>query len=394
MNSNVETDKESVIANTNSKAMNIDLTSLSSVKVKMKLEDYKRNIKEVSVELKDQEIINKIIDELSNKQLKDYTGLKLDFIEIFTVDLGNGISFVFDNNETNDISSALDKSEEEYIRLNNNGKSIITAVDKKLLFEISDYSYDEYEKTLTIYDKFKSDKLEIYTINENYAMYNEETNEEKINELLEACNSLQFESLDEDVQEPELVKSASYKIDLGTSTFYIDKNFENGILDSIFGKGDEAVRYHKVINVDLLKKFIPQSNVDEKFKVIEANMENNIGEDTELNIYVKDGSLSAQGINLRNYIANFDGQAERYKNNDFIIYKDNSGSWEELPSFAQVDKNIVTKTGDTEVIDWTEKYGTLEPGVYKLERSLFFGDTRGSIEGEVENKYYVIFEIK
>ncbi len=39
-----------------------------------------------------------------------------------------------------------------------------------------------------------------------------------------------------------------------------------------------------------------------------------------------------------------------------------------------------------ENIDWTEKYGTLESGIYKLERNV--------IIDEYECPYYVIFEIK
>ena len=80
--------------------------------------------------------------------------------------------------------------------------------------------------------------------------------------------------------------------------------------------------------------------------------------------------------------------------NDFIIYKEVDGNWEELEAYVESDTTTVTKSSEINIerINWLEKYGVLESGKYKIERTIFIQGQYDEVKRET--KYFVIFEIK
>ena len=100
------------------------------------------------LDITDEELIQLIQESINNKKLKDYTStILLAIAGYYNVDLGNGISFMFDN---------YDK--DGYVMLNNNGNQFLTTINSEILKQV-------IEKVDVVLTKrasaFKTDKVTV-----------------------------------------------------------------------------------------------------------------------------------------------------------------------------------------------------------------------------------------
>ena len=100
------------------------------------------------LDITDEELIQLIQESINNKKLKDYTStILLAIAGHYNVDLGNGISFMFDN---------YDK--DGYVMLNNNGNQFLTTINSEILKQV----IEKVDVVLTERASvFKTDKLTV-----------------------------------------------------------------------------------------------------------------------------------------------------------------------------------------------------------------------------------------
>ena len=100
------------------------------------------------IEITDKELITLIQESVTDKKLKNYSSsILLAVSGYYNVDLGNGVSFMFDNYD-----------EDGYVMLNNNGNQFLTAINPEILKQIEDKVDVVLAERASI---FKTDKVTI-----------------------------------------------------------------------------------------------------------------------------------------------------------------------------------------------------------------------------------------
>lgn len=327
-------------------------------------------IKEISKALQGRFIIEKCSFDFYQSSIKKYIVKLTDNLSFSVYPASEGEIFVWY------------KSQTDWVR---------TKIDSKIIEKIKELAREQFLKDSSV---LETEKIEVYNYKENYALSKEITDATKIKTIincinvdnLENVNNVNYDSAY--IKENLKLQDIYYEVKFNEfSSLYIDNDFAKVYLlkYAYYIPGFNEIAY-SIELTDLsreIAKFIELEN-DEDYHIIESGIEG------EGRLAIEVESLSEDGIRLNILGASY----ERYKDNDFILYKEVNDNWEELEAYAEKDTNTVTKSSDVNIerINWLEKYGQLESGKYKLERMIFIQS--GYDEPTRETKYFVIFEIK
>lgn len=350
----------------------------------------------IDIKIEDEEVLKIIKENLQSKVFKRTDHIWIVDPDIYNVSLSKNFLLKFDpmSNGRVDI---------EYKNRRVNGK-----IDKKAVDKIIEIANNAFVKDTT--RSIKTETLELYTHDEMVTNMKKITDTEEINQFLSLIESAKLEQIGEVCFGSEFIKERMnlpktyYEISINDyATLYADKDFQKVYLEKIaflqnYNQNKNSRYLLKVSNIDKISKLFEEYYYDEDTPIIECGFENDTititnpynelsNTQATLSISAEETILSNEGINL---ILKLDGSSSfsRVRDNDFIIYKEDNGNWEELEAYVEPDKNTINKSSSKiiEKINWTQKYGVLEPGIYKLERTVNISD--------VETSYYVIFEIK
>ena len=274
------------------------------------------------------------------------------------------------------------KSENDWIR---------TRIDSRIVDKIRETLKEHFLKDTSV---LETEKIEIYNYKEDYALSKEITDVDEIETIIKYIdvNSLEnVYNVNYDrayIKENLKLQDTYYEINFNEfSSLYIDNDFAKAYLlkYAYYIPGLNEIAYAiELTNLDRgITEFIELENTEDYY-IIESGLE------AEGIVAVEENSLSNYGIRLNILRTNY----ERYKDNDFIIYKEVDGNWEELEAYVESDTTTVTKSSEINIerINWLEKYGVLESGKYKIERTIFIQGQYDEVKRET--KYFVIFEIK
>lgn len=349
--------------------------------------------KYLDIKIDDPELLKLIKENLQHKFFSRTEFMWSTDSAVFNVKFSDDFLFKFEPNSNGHIDI-------EYKDNRSNGK-----IDEEIISRLKEIAENEYMKNC---DTLEIDKLIINSYDGKLSNMVEETDSKIINEFLSHIKNAKLEQFGGICYTPEAVKEriklekSYYEIIINKySTLYADEDFENIFLEKktfYGGLSSAELNSHFVLKVSDFnngEKLLDIYKTNENGKIIDCGFKNEImtvptGDivlDVKASISADENSLSNEGVRLILRLEG-DDNFSRVRDNDFILYKDNNGIWEELHAKAEPNENTMNKLSDTitEKINWTEKYGELEKGIYKLERKIF-------VSG-VENLYFVTFEIK
>ncbi len=340
----------------------------------------------IEVDIEDNELIKEISKSIQGKLLienrsSSWSTLYQSSFRKYIVKLTDNLSFSFDPSAKDDIWVWY-KSENDWIR---------TRIDSRIVDKIRETLKEHFLKDTSV---LETEKIEIYNYKEDYALSKEITDVDEIETIIKYIdvNSLEnVYNVNYDrayIKENLKLQDTYYEINFNEfSSLYIDNDFAKAYLlkYAYYIPGLNEIAYAiELTNLDRgITEFIELENTEDYY-IIESGLE------AEGIVAVEENSLSNYGIRLNILRTNY----ERYKDNDFIIYKEVDGNWEELEAYVESDTTTVTKSSEINIerINWLEKYGVLESGKYKIERTIFIQGQYDEVKRET--KYFVIFEIK
>lgn len=336
----------------------------------------------IEINFEDNELLKKILTVLEGKMhiyMPDNNIIYDNDYKIYKVMLADNLYFNFD------------PSSKGLIYISYKNKHFTKVIDEKLLDKIRNIATKAFFEDTNM---FETEKIEIYNYKEDYALAKEITDPEKISNICNLLKNVNMEKNGTVHNDREVVRQRInfdkpfYEVHFTPHiALYISNDFEKTYTIKYayqYTGMNETAFLLEVTNLD--KKLVELLSIDEgeNYQIIESRLE------TGETIGVEEDSLSNEGIRL----TIFNKSYECYKDNDFIIYKEVDGNWEELEAYAEQDRTIVTKSSSVNIerINWQEKYGQLESGKYKLERTIFIQGRYDEVNRET--KYFVIFEIK
>ena len=189
-----------------------------------------------TLEISDEELLNLIYDNIHNKKLKNYSSsVGLAMMGEYNVDLGNGVSFLFDSYD-----------EDGYVRLNNNGDKFLTRLNPEILQGIIDVVDVELTARASI---FQTDKV---TISQGETV-TEITEKTALAYIEEKCKDIFTKEIENN---PE-IKTPDYVMDFHNNIkLYIYHNQESGWME----KDGKILEVHQLTVFDsLLEKALTEN---------------------------------------------------------------------------------------------------------------------------------------
>lgn len=242
------------------------------------------------IDVTNKELINFIIENISNKKLNNYSGeIGLAIMGEYTVDLGNGISFKFDGYD-----------DEGFVMFQNSDKKFLTKITPEILKKIVEIVDIKLTENIQI---FKTDKVTISEISEKCTVGRQIEEKTAIEYILEKCKNIQIKQIN---YEPNIV-TPNYEIIFNDSVKFLIYNKEqkgwllkDGILSEAYGLNifdtiiensfDNVVEREKMFKTDKIKIVSPNKTVevmDENVieKITTNLMYSTMGEPTWLSTY-------------------------------------------------------------------------------------------------------------
>lgn len=349
-------------------------------------EDLKNSKEYIECTVEDNELIKEISKSLQGKLLIEncysswhriYQGSYKKYI----ITLTDNLSFSFYPDSDDEIFVWY-KSKNDWVR---------TKIDSKIIDKIKELAKEYFLKDNSV---LETEKIKIYNYKEDYALSKEITDSIKINKIISYLDKADMKSVENVYYDGRFIKE---NLKLQDTYYEVNFNeFSSLYIDNDFAKAYLLKYAYYIPGMNEIAYAIELTGLDRGvIALIELeNYENDYiiasGLECEGRVAIEEESLSNEGIRLNILGISY----ECYKDNDFIIYKEVDGNWEELESHAEADANTVTKSSavNIERVNWFEKYGLLENGKYKLERTIFIQG--GYDKPKRETKYFVIFEIK
>lgn len=204
------------------------------------------------ITITDEDLINNLVDSISNKKLNNETkaGIMLEIIGTYEVDLSNNIKIKFDNYSNG------------YIKLCNNGEEFITQINSESLKKIEDIINVKLTEDAQIFDtnkisitNIKNKQVDVirktainYVLNKCKYIGTKEIDGNIINEQLHLKYKINFNNGIEIIQYDELYKSFLIKNGKQYEVFgleVLDRFLEFAFYDS--EQKDEMFRTEKII---------------------------------------------------------------------------------------------------------------------------------------------------
>lgn len=170
---------------------NIQIENKDSIKISY---TYRWSNEGFDIQVTDKEIINSIMENISNKKLNNYSGqIGLAIMGEYKVDLGNNISFEFD------------RYSEEYIIIKTPNKNFLTKINPEILKKVIEIVDEKLKQNI---EMFKTNKITISKKSEDYIGKMEIEEKTAIEYILELCKDVYTKEIN---YEPNIV-APSYKI--------------------------------------------------------------------------------------------------------------------------------------------------------------------------------------
>lgn len=243
-----------------------------------------------NIDVTNEELIDFIIENISNKKLKNYSGeIGLAIMGEYTVDLGNGISFKFDGYE-----------EDGFVMFQNSDKKFLTKINPEILKKVVEIVDVKLTENIQI---FKTDKITIWEKSEKCVAGRQIEEKTAIEYILELCKKIQIKEIN---YEPSIV-TPNYEIAFNDNVKLLIYNKEqkgwllkDGILSEAYGLNifdtiiensfDNVVEREKMFKTDKIKIMSPNKTVEVMDKNVIEKITTNlmystIGEPTWLATY-------------------------------------------------------------------------------------------------------------
>lgn len=170
---------------------NIQIENKDSIKISY---TYRWSNEGFDIQVTDKEIINSIMENISNKKLNNYSGqIGLAIMGEYKVDLGNNISFEFD------------RYSEEHIIIKTPNKNFLTKINPEILKKVIEIVDEKLKQNI---EMFKTNKITISKKSEDYIGKMEIEEKTAIEYILELCKDVYTKEIN---YEPNIV-APSYKI--------------------------------------------------------------------------------------------------------------------------------------------------------------------------------------
>ncbi len=164
------------------------------------------------IDVTDKEFIKTIRDNISNKKLENYSGqIGLAIMGEYAVNLGNDISFEFDN-----------YADDGFVMMNNGKKSFLTKINPEILSKVVEIVDVKLTENIQI---FKTNKITISQKNETCTIVTDIEEKTAIEYILNQCKNVYTKEIN---YEPMIV-APDYEIDFNNNVkLYIYKQKEQG----------------------------------------------------------------------------------------------------------------------------------------------------------------------
>lgn len=149
---------------------------------------YRWSNESINIEIADKEIINSIIESISNKKLNNYSGqIGLAITGEYEVNLGNNISFEFDSYD------------EGYVIMKTPNKNFLTKIKPETLKKVIEIVDEKLEQNIEI---FRTNKITISKKGEGYIENRQVEEKTAIEYILEMCKNVYTKEIN---YEPNIV---------------------------------------------------------------------------------------------------------------------------------------------------------------------------------------------
>lgn len=187
---------------------NIQIENKENIKISY---TYRWSNEGFDIEVTDKQIINSIIENISNKKLNNYSGqIGLAIMGEYKVDLGNSISFEFD------------RYNDGYVMMKTPNKNFLTKIDSKIVKKVIEIVDEKLTQNIEI---FKTNKITIYKNNEEYKEQTQIEEKTAIEYIMEMCKNI-------------YTKEISYEPNIIVPNYEIQ--FSNNVKLLIYSKEDKG----------------------------------------------------------------------------------------------------------------------------------------------------------